>query len=64
MYRSLVKVPTGPVQPGRETRLVSRAEVAADPPALQCIKPCVVWSQQGFATCGNRCVGVPRTSVP
>ena len=33
--RSLVKVPTGPVQPGCSTRLVSLAEVAADPPALQ-----------------------------
>jgi len=32
--RSLVKVLTGPVQPGC-TCLVSRAEVAADPPALQ-----------------------------
>ncbi len=33
--RSLVKVLTGPVQPGCSPRLVSRAQVAAEPPALQ-----------------------------
>jgi len=30
-----VKVLTGPVQPGCSTRLVSRAEVVAEPPAVQ-----------------------------